>query len=89
MSNESLEDIYAVKFVFFYNVYLPLQMTDSQLKHLVRMHSRPNWLKPRNFGFFTSDKQYYKIDLRYVMAIDATIIGFKDENGVSHISGKA
>jgi hypothetical protein len=71
-------NVFKVTLIFEHNVGLPIKLNEKQLYDLVRKHSRPKWLMPRNFGWNIGDKQYVKVDLRRLMCINAELMGTED-----------
>ncbi len=81
MDEDIKELIYIVNFILEYNIALPERLTETQLKNVVKEHSRPAWRRNRNFGFTVTDGTYIKIDLKRVMALDAKPIGYINQQG--------
>lgn len=84
------EDLYRVALVFKYNAVLPVIMTDQMLQRFVTSYSRPTWVKVlfniRFFHFWSDENQYIKINMLDLMALQANLVGYKDEHGVNHIT---
>lgn len=56
---------------------VPFKANEKELNRILRLHSRPNWLKPRDFGVTTNDgNTKVKIDLRKVFVIEANEIDY-------------
>lgn len=72
---------YSVTLLFEYNLALPVNLNEDQLMDLVRFHSRPQILMPRNYGFYLENDTYIKINLRKLMAFQANLIGETDAEG--------
>jgi hypothetical protein len=55
---------------------VPFIADEVELYKIAKQHSRPDFLKPRNFGVTTGDGHTkIKVDLRKVFVIEATELG--------------